>query len=1018
MKLLVRTFGRFELVAEGVVVPQPPTQKARALLAYLLAARTRDVSREQIAERFWHEFEPDRAREGLRTALSSIRRCLRDAGVDPREVLQADRAVVRWISEVQIDTEELTSVAQSAMRWREAAKLYRGDFLEGNYEEWVVAEREHYAHLYEGLLSRAVRELGDIEAARLLLTRNPYDESAYAALLEAHRLGGHHSAARTLWRRYRTAMREAGILPSAQVLERFADLDADGEVVLTVPFVARRDELDRIERGLRACAQNQPYTAIVSGEAGIGKTALLERIDARARELGYRSFGIEVHDGGAAAVWGPLYHRLVGKPIDAAVAQASDVPAAIADAIASALSPGAVVFVDDAHELHGGAAVAFVELMRLARQKPFALVAAMRTEGLATIGQLVESHTDERMTLGPLARQDFDAMLLLALGSESGQLADVLYARSGGHPLFFVALLDSLVRDKALERESGRWRLTRPLDAQLELPKDLRGSIDARLRAAGDDASVVACALAIEPSANAEQIAAALRYDLQRVFDALDRLLGFGLIGEEETRFTFLHDVVREVAATVLNAGRRVALHREYARLYAGDVSADGRVHFARHLRAAGMMMPAAQRYLEAARIALRAYAFHDALQWCADGLTCLERTQHATESQSTAMALNETRAQAAMHAGDLGLAKTAVDDFARSARAVSTRVAIGAALVARAALDGVRGESTQRLADALEARGLAREHGDAHLTARAEIQAAGSSRYAALYDEAAAFAGSALAMAASIGDRVAQYAAAEELLRTQISWWHFGGACEALSTAQPLAEGAGISALVRLSCLRAWLACLMERFDEAERALERADGLLIDLARRRDSSPLDPGFPLYLVRYAARYVRGIVAVSVGRWDDAAVCAAACLQVAPLGTMPPYGHAAMRLELGARLSRDATVPSGDVPPIEPAGAIRFTTDCPALLRARLAARRRSSAAPGLLRAALDALEERANAMPLDCDRSFSLLASASDDCGERAIAVRAAAQADRYSTRRLTAAAQGARGKSFTMVFR
>jgi hypothetical protein len=61
--------------------------------------------------------------------------------------------------------------------------LYRGQFLEGNYEDWAVARREHYAMFYESILSKLVRECGDAGAGRLLLARNPYDERAYAAVI-------------------------------------------------------------------------------------------------------------------------------------------------------------------------------------------------------------------------------------------------------------------------------------------------------------------------------------------------------------------------------------------------------------------------------------------------------------------------------------------------------------------------------------------------------------------------------------------------------------------------------------------------------------------------------------------------------------------------------------------------------------------------------------------------------------------------------------------------------------------
>jgi len=80
------------------------------------------------------------------------------------------------------------------------------------------------------------------------------------------------------------------------------------------------------------------------------------------------------------------------------------------------------------------------------------------------------------------------------------------------------------------------------------------------------------------------------------------------------------------------------------------------------------------------------------------------------------------------------------------------------------------------------------------------------------------------------------------------------------------------------------------------------------------------------------------------------------------------------------------------------------SDCADLARARVAARERSTASAGLLRRALDVLEENSHAVLLDADRAFAMLAQAATEAGEEAISKRAIARANHFRTRRFAAA--------------
>jgi len=300
------TLGRFELWVHGRAAPPPPTHKARALAAFLVADQGHDVARERILELFWNDFEPERAREGLRTALSSIRHALRSAHDNADELLFADKSVVRWVGNTEFDVRRFDELARSEdVNDKQAAlKVYGGDFLEGTYEEWAVSERERIAGIYEALLADLVSRTNDVHAARLLLARNPFHEQAYATLIHAQLEANRPAAAAELLAQYRAAMLEINAEPSPEFRDRFAHVQerstleraarhvesAMSATLATPPsrtnlplqltsFVGRDDDLAQVKNLLR-----RSRLITLAGPGGIGKTRLALEAGAGLRE--------------------------------------------------------------------------------------------------------------------------------------------------------------------------------------------------------------------------------------------------------------------------------------------------------------------------------------------------------------------------------------------------------------------------------------------------------------------------------------------------------------------------------------------------------------------------------------------------------------------------------------------------------------------------------------------------------------------------------------------------------------
>ncbi|HEX8244589.1 MAG TPA: BTAD domain-containing putative transcriptional regulator, partial [Longimicrobium sp.] len=144
-----------------------PTQKSRGLFAYLALHHGRLHSRQVLVGRFWGDSPEGVARKNLRTDLWRIRSVLEE-GAAPGWCVCAGRDQVgfnvqdHWLDVHEFedrldraagDRGEPPTQAQAALL-REAVELYRGDLLEGVYDEWCLFERERLRLRYLDALER------------------------------------------------------------------------------------------------------------------------------------------------------------------------------------------------------------------------------------------------------------------------------------------------------------------------------------------------------------------------------------------------------------------------------------------------------------------------------------------------------------------------------------------------------------------------------------------------------------------------------------------------------------------------------------------------------------------------------------------------------------------------------------------------------------------------------------------------------------------------------------------------
>lgn len=216
--LSVRVFGGLEVTASGHSPVRFPTRKCKSLLGFLVVRRQRRSARSSVAGELWPETSDERAQRALNTELWRLRSALRDHGVDPALVIDADHETLRFKphDDVWVDFavfEEAVRGLPLAVADREpepgfntalaeAVALHRGDLLEGVFDEWCLVQREAcraqlIAALEHLVQVRMVEQQWDqaMMFGQRLLEIDPLLEHVHRELMRCHFIRGNRPAA-------------------------------------------------------------------------------------------------------------------------------------------------------------------------------------------------------------------------------------------------------------------------------------------------------------------------------------------------------------------------------------------------------------------------------------------------------------------------------------------------------------------------------------------------------------------------------------------------------------------------------------------------------------------------------------------------------------------------------------------------------------------------------------------------------------------------------------------------------
>jgi DNA-binding SARP family transcriptional activator len=229
--LQISLFGE-QVIRNGTGVMRPRSSRALELVAYLVAHAGVRQPRQRIAGLFWPESTDEQALTNLRRELHHLRQML---GTVPS--LVADQRDLWWQDSTTCDVDvrafdrhhaaavaaravgdDAEAVAQAVA----GVARYRGEFMPGSYEDWLVEvrfEREQRCVDLLDLLCAASTDIDDlvraVAAARRRIRMRPLEEVGYQTLIELQGdLGDRAGAVSTYHRCASVLERELGVEPS------------------------------------------------------------------------------------------------------------------------------------------------------------------------------------------------------------------------------------------------------------------------------------------------------------------------------------------------------------------------------------------------------------------------------------------------------------------------------------------------------------------------------------------------------------------------------------------------------------------------------------------------------------------------------------------------------------------------------------------------------------------------------------------------------------------------------------
>jgi DNA-binding CsgD family transcriptional regulator/tetratricopeptide (TPR) repeat protein len=482
-----------------------------------------------------------------------------------------------------------------------------------------------------------------------------------------------------------------------------------GRDLVSPVLVGRRGELDRLRSLLELAVTGRPSVALVAGEAGVGKSRLVQEVARTATGLGMSVLsGGCVELGGEGVSLAPLVEMLrtlsrstppdeldrllgparrefarllpeldpavpVGPPPDAAATQLSEHVLGLITRFAT--QRPLLLIVEDLHWADRSTRDLVIFLVQTLRELGVLLLLTYRSDELhrrhplrPVITAWERMRSIERVELGRFSRAEVaEQLAAIRAAAPAAALADMVFERSQGNAF--------LVEEIVAAIDGGG-------DVR-DLPPRLRDVLLARTETVSEPAQrVLRIASAAGPRIEDRLLGAVAAMPEDELYTALREAVEHHLLVVDAggRGYMFRHELTRDAVYEDMLPGELVRLHAAYGEALSHDptlLGDDGNVAatIAHHWYAALDLPRALSASVQAGRQAAAAYAPAEALRHLERALQIWPRVPDAAEwAGADWTGVNLLAAEAAAAAGDLSRALSIVDGVLADASADQTR--------------------------------------------------------------------------------------------------------------------------------------------------------------------------------------------------------------------------------------------------------------------------------------------------------------------------------------------------------
>jgi two-component SAPR family response regulator len=223
------------------------TKRAREILCFIASRRHRRASKDTIIDTFWGEADFEAVEKNFHPTISHIRKALNSKQPLKQNFLLYRDGDYQLNPEFsyRIDIEEfdrLVAEGDQARRQRDAdsfvkayesaVALYRGEFMQGCYDEWAEEQRSYYREqilrMLE-ILAAAAQKAEDwsrsLQLAQQILREDPFREDVHCMIMRSHAAQSNRVAVREQYESLRRLLRkELGVEPAPETQRVYKSL--------------------------------------------------------------------------------------------------------------------------------------------------------------------------------------------------------------------------------------------------------------------------------------------------------------------------------------------------------------------------------------------------------------------------------------------------------------------------------------------------------------------------------------------------------------------------------------------------------------------------------------------------------------------------------------------------------------------------------------------------------------------------------------------------------------------------